>query len=206
MSKRRVLIVGGVAGGATAAARIRRLDEQAKVVVFERGPYVSYANCGLPYYVGGEIGRKEDLLLQSPASLWDRFRIEVRVQTEVVAIDRKARVVTARELSTGREIREAYDALLLATGAVPVRPPIPGLERPGHFFVRTVPDVEAIRDWIDRRSCRRAVVVGGGYIGLEMAEQLQRRGLAVALVEALPQVLGSLDGEMAGWLHRELRG
>ncbi|MEJ5237355.1 MAG: FAD-dependent oxidoreductase [Limisphaera sp.] len=205
MSARRILIVGGVAGGASAAARLRRLDESAQIVVFERGPHVSFANCGLPYFVGGEIARRDDLLLHTPDSLWQRFRLEVRVKTEVVAIDRQARTVTARDLTTGRQSVEPYDALILAPGSVPLRPPLPGLDRPGHFFVRNVPDVEQIRHWISTRSCQRAVVVGGGYIGLEMAEQLHRCGLAVAVVEALPQVMAPLDPEMAGWLHRELR-
>lgn len=204
MSPRTVVIVGGVAGGASAAARIRRLDERIRIVMFERGPHVSFANCGLPYFVGGEIPRREDLLLHTPTGLWARFRIEVHVQTEVVAIDRQGRTVTARDLKTGRESLQPYDALLLATGASPVRPPLPGLDRPGHFFVRNVPDVENIRQWIESGTCRRAVVVGGGYIGLEMTEQLHRRGLPVALVEALPQVMAPLDPEMAGWLHREL--
>jgi NADPH-dependent 2,4-dienoyl-CoA reductase/sulfur reductase-like enzyme/rhodanese-related sulfurtransferase len=205
MKSRRIVIVGGVAGGASAAARIRRLDEHARIVVFERGPHVSFANCGLPYYVGGEIAQREELLLHTPQSLWDRFRIEVRVRTEVMAIDRSAQTVRVRDLTTGEEGSEGYDALILAPGAVPVRPPLPGLDRPGHFFVRNVPDVEAIRGWIEEHRARRAVVVGGGYIGLEMTEQLHRRGLEVALVEALPQVMAPLDPEMAGWLHRELR-
>jgi len=205
MSKRRILIVGGVAGGASAAARLRRLDESAHIVLFERGPHVSFANCGLPYFVGGEIPQRDSLLLHTPASLSERFCLDVRVHTEVVAIDRSTRTVTARDLTTGRIYLEAYDALLLATGAVPIRPPLPGLERPGHFFVRNVPDVEQIVQWISSHSCRRAVVVGGGYIGLEMVEQLRRRSLEVSLVEALPQVLAPLDPEMAGWLHRELR-
>ncbi|MGA4644510.1 FAD-dependent oxidoreductase [Limisphaera sp. 4302-co] len=205
MSARRILIVGGVAGGASAAARIRRLDERARIVMFERGPYVSFANCGLPYYVGGEISRREDLLLHTPESLWDRFRIEARVRTEVVEVDRSARTVRVRDLAAGTESLEPYDALLLAPGSVPVRPPLPGWERPGHFVVRNVPDVDEIRSWIGAHAARRAVVVGGGYIGLEMTEQLHLRGLEVSLVEALPQVMAPLDPEMAGWLHRELR-
>lgn len=205
MSAKRLVIVGGVAGGASAAARARRLSEEAEIIVFERGPDVSFANCGLPYHVGGEIPNRADLLLQTPQSLRARFNLDVRVRTEVVAIDRAARQVKVRDLADGREYEQAYDALILATGASPLLPPIPGIDRPGHFAVRNVPDVDSILGWIQTRPARRAVVVGGGYIGLEMAEQLHRRGLSVALVEALPQVMAPLDPEMAAWLHQELR-
>ncbi len=205
MTPFRFLIVGGVAGGASAAARARRLSETAEILVFERGPYVSFANCGLPYHVGGEIPEREELLLQTPSSLRQRFNLDVRVETEVVAIDRASRRLRAREVRTGREYEEAYDALLLAPGATPIRPSIPGIERPGHFTVRDVPDADRIRSWIRERAARRAVVVGGGYIGLEMAEQLAHLGLEVTLVEAQAQVMSPLDPEMAAWLHRELR-
>lgn len=205
MSAKRLVIVGGVAGGASAAARARRLSEEAEIIVFERGPDVSFANCGLPYHVGGEIPTRADLLVQTPQSLRARFNLDVRVRTEVIAIDRAARKVKVRDLADGREYEQAYDALILATGASPLLPPIPGIDRPGHFAVRNVPDVDSILGWIQTRPARRAVVVGGGYIGLEMAEQLHRRGLSVALVEALPQVMAPLDPEMAAWLHQELR-
>jgi NADPH-dependent 2,4-dienoyl-CoA reductase/sulfur reductase-like enzyme/rhodanese-related sulfurtransferase len=206
MHSRRLVVVGGVAGGASAAARARRLCEQCEIIVFERGPHVSFANCGLPYFVGGEIAQPDDLLLQTPQTLHSRFNLDVRVQTEVVGINRATREVQARELSTGREYVEPYDDLILSTGATPLLPPIPGIARPGHFTVRNIPDVERIMAWIkDCRACR-AVVVGGGYIGLEMAEQLVRRGgLCVSLVEALPQVMAPLDPEMAAWLHLELK-
>lgn len=206
MSAQRLIIVGGVAGGASAAARARRLSEDASIIVFERGPHVSFANCGLPYFIGGEITSRDALLLQTPQSLKARFNLDVRVQTEVIAIDRARRCVRARDLETNREIEEFYDALVLATGAAPVRPAIPGLDRPGHFAVRNVPDVEAIDAWLKEDPTRtQAVVVGGGYIGLEMAEQLKHRSLTVTLVEALPQVLAPLDPEMAAWVHQELR-
>jgi len=205
MNPKRLLIVGGVAGGASAAARARRLDERAEIIVFERGPHVSFANCGLPYFVGGEISDKSSLLVQTPAGLRSRFNLDVRCHHEVLAIDRAARVVTVRDLVAGRDYTETYDALLLSPGAAPLRPPIPGLERPGHFTLRNVPDLERIVAWLEDLPNGRAVVVGGGYIGLEMAEQLRRRGLAVTLVEALPQVLTALDPEMAAWLHQELR-
>ncbi len=205
MNPFRLVVVGGVAGGASAAARARRLAEEASIVVLERGPHVSFANCGLPYHVGGEIAAREALLVQTPESLRARFNLDVRVRHEALAIDRARRCVRVRDHTAGREYEEPYDALILATGAVPVRPPLPGLDRPGHFHVRTIPDTEAILAWMQARPVRRAVVVGGGYIGLEMAEQLHRRGLAVTLVEALPQVMAPLDPEMAAWLHAELR-
>ncbi len=205
MDAKRIVIVGGVAGGASAAARARRLCEGSEIIVFERGPHVSFANCGLPYFVGGEIVEQDSLLLQTPATLRARFNLDVRVCTEVLSIDRIARIVNVRDLRTGREYVQGYDALLLSTGASPLRPPIPGIERAGHFTVRNIPDVEKIMAWIrDCNSCR-AVIVGGGYIGLEMAEQLKHRGLRVTVVEALPQVMAPLDPEMAAWLHAELK-
>ena len=206
MKPKRFIIVGGVAGGASAAARARRLCEQCDITVFERGPHASFANCGLPYFVGGEIVEPDGLLVQTPASLRARFNLDVRVNTEVMGIDRTARLVTVRERNSGREYEQPYDALILSTGAAPLLPPIPGIERDGHFTVRNVPDVERIKAWI--KACRacRAVVVGGGFIGLEMAEQLVRHGgLSVTVVQSLPQVMAPLDPEMAAWLHLELR-
>jgi NADPH-dependent 2,4-dienoyl-CoA reductase/sulfur reductase-like enzyme/rhodanese-related sulfurtransferase len=201
----RIIIVGGVAAGASAAARARRLSEDAEILVIERGPHVSFANCGLPYFVGGEIEEEGELILRTPESLRDSLNLEVRVLTEVVAIDHARQEVEVRDLAAGRVSRERYDALVLATGAAPLKPPIPGIDRPGHFTLRTVPDSAALLDWIERHEARRAVIVGGGYIGLEMAEQLRHRGLSVAVAEALPQVMAPLDPEMAAWLHQELR-
>ncbi len=201
----RLVIVGGVAGGASAAARARRLSETAEITLVERGPHVSFANCGMPYFIGGEIRDEERLLVQTPESLHARFRLDVRVRTEVVRIDREARTLLARDLETGEAVRLPYDALVLATGAAPLKPPIPGIDRPGHFTLRNIPDMEAIAAWVRDGEARRAVVVGGGYIGLEMAEQLRHRGLQVAVAEALPQVMAPLDPEMAAWLHTELR-
>lgn len=200
----RLVVVGGVAGGASAAARARRLCEHCEIVVLERGPHVSFANCGLPYFVGGEIAEPDSLLLQTPTSLRDRFNLDVRVHSEVLAIDRNRREVRVRDLAGGREYALAFDSLILSTGAAPLRPPIPGIDREGHFTVRNIPDVDRIQAWIRARSARRAVVVGGGYIGLEMAEQLRRRNLEVTVVEAAPQVMAPLDPEMAAWLHAEL--
>jgi len=202
---KRLLIVGGVAGGASAAARARRLCEKCEIIIFERGPHVSFANCGLPYFVGGEIAEQDSLLVQTPESLKARFNLDVRTKTEVIRIDRAARSIRARDLETGREYDEVYDALILSTGASPLRPPIPGIDRPNHFVVRSIPDVEKIMAWSkDCQRCR-AVVVGGGYIGLEMAEQLRHRGFDVTVVESSPQVMTPFDPEMAAWLHAELR-
>jgi len=203
---RRLIIVGGVAGGASAAARARRLCEACEIKIFERGPHVSFANCGLPYFVGGEVAQSDALLVQKPESLRARFNLDVRTLTEVIAIDRAPRQVRVRELETGRESTESYDALILSTGAGPLKPPIPGIEREGHFTVRNIPDVQRIMDWMSNCKACRAVIIGGGYIGLEMAEQLVRHGgLSVTVVEALPQVMAPLDPEMAAWLHAELR-
>ncbi|MEX2490564.1 MAG: FAD-dependent oxidoreductase [Nitrospirales bacterium] len=206
MKPQRLVIVGGVAGGASAAARARRLCEECEITVFERGPHASFANCGLPYFVGGEIVEPDDLLVQTPASLRARFNLDVRVNSEVTSIDRAARLVKVRERNSGREYEQPYDALILSMGATPLLPPIPGIERQGHFTVRNIPDVERITAWIKECRACRAVVVGGGYIGLEMAEQLVRHGgLSVTVVEALPQVMAPLDPEMAAWLHLELQ-
>ena len=206
MNPKRLVIIGGVAGGASAAARARRLSEECEIILLERGPHVSFANCGLPYFVGGEIANEDDLLLQTPKSLHSRFNIDVRVQSEVVSIDREAKVVNVRELASGRDYALPYDALVISTGAAPLSPPIPGIQREGHFVVRNVPDVVRIKSWISENEDTRAVVVGGGYIGLEMAEQLVRHGgVSVSLVEALPQVMAPLDPEMAAWLHLELQ-
>jgi NADPH-dependent 2,4-dienoyl-CoA reductase/sulfur reductase-like enzyme len=202
-SPKTIVIVGGVAGGASAAARARRLCEDCEIIIFERGPHVSFANCGLPYFVGGEIAEQDSLLVQTPDSLKARFNLDVRINTEVIRIDRANQRIQVRESETGRKYEEAYDALVLSTGASPLRPPIPGFERPNHFVVRNIPDVERIMAWSkDCQRCR-AVVVGGGYIGLEMAEQLRHRGFDVTVVEASPQVMTPFDPEMAAWLQAE---
>lgn len=205
MSTEKVVIVGGVAGGASCAARARRLSEDAEIVVLERGPFVSFANCGLPYHIGGDIKDRSKLVLQTPEKLKTNFNLDVRTLHEVKAIDRGAKCVRVKNLETGEEYEESYEALVLAPGAAPLRPPIPGIEKPGHFTLRTIPDMDAIKSWIEERKASRAVVVGGGYIGLEMAEQLRERGLAVTLVEMLPQVMGPLDPEMAALLHQEMQ-
>lgn len=199
---RKVLIIGGVAGGATCAARLRRLDEHAEIVVLERGPYVSFANCGLPYYVGDVIREETKLFQASPELFRQRFRIEVRTQHEALSIDREKREVTIRDLVSGTEYREPYDALVLSPGASPVVPPLEGIGLPGIFTVRTVPDSTQIREWIERHNAKRAVVIGGGFIGLEMVENLAHRGLAVTLIEAADQLLPPLDPEMAEFVRQ----
>jgi NADPH-dependent 2,4-dienoyl-CoA reductase/sulfur reductase-like enzyme/rhodanese-related sulfurtransferase len=204
MSKKRILIVGGVAGGASCAARARRLDETAEIVIFERGPYVSFANCGLPYYVGDVIQDEKKLLLSSPEQFRERFNIDVRVENEVVAIDRAAGEVEVKRLATGQLYRERYDALVLAPGAAPIRPPLPGIELPGVFVLRTVPDSRAIRQWITARRAKSAVVVGAGFIGLEAAENLVRLGMKVTIIEMLDQVMPPLDPEMAEFVYQHL--
>jgi len=203
-SSPRIVIVGGVAGGASAAARARRLSEAASIVLFERGPYVSFANCGLPYHIGGVIADRERLLIQTPESLYARFDIDAQVNTEVVSIDPIAKVVVARNLKTMKETREPYDELVLSPGAEAIRPGIPGAEDPRIFTLRNMGDMDAILGRVSRHGVARALVVGAGYIGLELAEQLHHRGLSVALVERLPHVLGVADAEMAFPIHEEL--
>jgi NADPH-dependent 2,4-dienoyl-CoA reductase/sulfur reductase-like enzyme/rhodanese-related sulfurtransferase len=203
-SSPRIVIVGGVAGGASAAARARRLSEAASIVLFEHGPYVSFANCGLPYHIGGVIADRERLLIQTPESLYARFDIDARVNTEVVSIDPIAKVVVARNLKTMKETREPYDELVLSPGAEAIRPGIPGAEDPRIFTLRNMGDMDAILGRVSRHGVARALVVGAGYIGLELAEQLHHRGLSVALVERLPHVLGVADAEMAFPIHEEL--
>lgn len=203
MSKK-LVIVGGVAGGATAAARARRLDEDVEIVVFERGPDVAFANCGLPYHIGGAIAKRGALLVQTKAGLQARFNLDIRTRHEVLSIDRDARTVRVRELETGREYEESYDYLLLSPGATPVRPPIPGLEHPRIRTLRNLVDTDRIKKIVETEA-DSAVVIGGGFIGLEMAENLRRRGLQVSLVELLPQVMPQLDPEIAEPLHTELR-
>ncbi|MEI7959113.1 MAG: FAD-dependent oxidoreductase [Verrucomicrobiota bacterium] len=200
----KIIIIGGVAGGASCAARCRRLDENAEILVLDRGPYVSFANCGLPYYVGGVIKDEAKLLLASEALFRDRFNIEVRTRHEAVAIDRAGREIEVRELATGRVYRESYDALVLSPGAAAVRPPLPGIDTAGIFVLRSIPDSREIRAWIETKSAKSAVIVGGGFIGLEMAENLAHRGLSVKVLEMLNQVMPPLDPEMALPVQRHM--
>lgn len=202
--RKRILVVGGVAGGASCAARARRLDKNAEIIVFDRGPYVSFANCGLPYYVGNIIQDERKLLLVTPELFRQRFGIEVRVENEVFAIDREKRRVQVKELGTGRNYEETYDALVLSPGAAPIRPPLPGVDLPGIFTLRTIPDSRQIREWLQTRQARRAVVIGGGFIGLEMAENLAHQGLDITIVEMANQFMPPLDPEMAELVRRRL--
>jgi NADPH-dependent 2,4-dienoyl-CoA reductase/sulfur reductase-like enzyme/rhodanese-related sulfurtransferase len=199
----KIVIVGGVAGGASAAARARRLSEDARIVLFERGPDVSFANCGLPYYVGGEIAERDKLLVTTPDRLRSRFGLDVRTGTSVESIDRKAKTVRARDLASGREYDEPYDKLILAPGAAPLRPPIPGIDLPGVFTLRNLQDVDRIKRWVDQ-GIGKAVVVGAGFIGLELAENLVRRGVATTVVELQDQVLPPFDREMTTPLAKHL--
>ncbi len=198
-------IIGGVAGGATTAARLRRNNEQAEIIVFERGSYISYANCGLPYYIGDVIPERDRLFVQTPESFKAALNIDVRVSHEAIAIDREKKHVLVRDLTTGKEYPESYDKLVLSPGAEPVKPPIPGIDMPGIFTLRNVPDTDSIKDFIEKRKPRRAVIIGAGFIGLEMAENLHRRGIFVTIVEALDQVMSILDYEMAAEVHQHLK-
>lgn len=201
---RKVCIVGGVAGGASCATRLRRLDEEAEILLFERGDYVSFANCGLPYHISGVIPKRKGLLVATPQLLKQRFRIDLRIGHEVVRIHRDRKEIEVKELSTGRTYREKYDALVLSPGAEPLKPPFPGADLPGVFTLRTIPDMDAIIRWIDERKAQQAVVIGGGYIGLEMAENLRHRGLDVSIVEQMKQVMATLDYEMAALVQAHL--
>ncbi|PJA33349.1 MAG: pyridine nucleotide-disulfide oxidoreductase, partial [Zetaproteobacteria bacterium CG_4_9_14_3_um_filter_53_7] len=201
----KIIIVGGVAGGATAAARIRRNDETAEVVMIERGQYISFANCGLPYHISGIIEEREQLLVTSEAAFKQRYRVDVRSRTEAIAIDRKAKVVRLRDLATNDEYDESYDKLLLSPGAEPVRPKLPGIDSPRVFGLRNIPDLDRIMDHLRQHNPRRAVVIGGGFIGIEVAENLHDKGIFTTMVEAADQILTPLDYEMAAIVHSHMR-
>lgn len=201
----KIIIVGGVAGGASAAARLRRLDEHAEIILFERGEYISFANCGLPYYIGGKITQKEALTLQTPKSFHARFRVDVRVRHEVIGIDRQGKTVLVKNHATGEEYRETYSKLILSPGAEPIKPPIPGTDLAQVFTLRNIPDTYRIKEFIETRKPKSAAVVGGGYIGIEMAENLHEEGLKVTVIEALKQVIAPLDYDMACDVHNHLR-
>ena len=197
------IIIGGVAGGATAAARLRRVDEKSDILLFEKGKYISYANCGLPYYIGGVIAEREKLLVQTPTSFGQRFRVDVRVENEVIAIHPKDKTITVRT-ADGREYEETYDKLLLSPGATPVRPPLEGIDSEGIFTLRNVEDTDHIKSYLTENSVKRAVVVGAGFIGLEMAENLHHAGVAVSVVEMGNQVMAPIDFSMAAPVHQHL--
>jgi NADPH-dependent 2,4-dienoyl-CoA reductase/sulfur reductase-like enzyme/rhodanese-related sulfurtransferase len=199
----KLLIVGGVAGGASAAARARRLSEDADIILFERGPDVSFANCGLPYYLGGEISERDKLLVVTPERLRTRFKLDVRVRTSVEAIDRAAKKVRVRDLASGREYEESYDKLILAPGAAPIRPPLPGIDLPGVFTLRNLQDMDRIKGMMDQ-GVQQAVVIGAGFIGLELVENFVRRGITTTVVELQDQVLPPFDKEMTTPLAEHL--
>ena len=198
------IVIGGVAGGATVAARLRRMDEQAEIILLERGAYVSYANCGLPYYIGGEISERDHLFVQTVKGFQDRFAIDIRVRQEAVEILRDQKVVRIKNLETGAEYTESYDKLVLSPGAAPIRPNLEGINLPNIFTLRNVPDTDAIKNYITANRPRRAVVVGGGFIGLEMAENLHRQGLEVHVVEMGRQVMAPIDYSMASIVHHHM--
>ncbi|TCJ96010.1 UNVERIFIED_ORG: CoA-disulfide reductase [Anoxybacillus amylolyticus] len=203
---RKIVIVGGVAGGATAAARLRRLSEEDHIVLFERGEYISFANCGLPYYIGGVIEERSKLLVQTAEVMSKRFCLDIRPLNEVTAIHRDRKTVSVRNVKTGEEYEETYDILILSPGAKPIVPPIPGIEEAEALFtLRTVPDTDRIKAYIDEQKPRRAVVIGGGFIGLEMAENLIHRGIHVTLIERANQVMAPIDYEMAAIVHDHMR-
>ena len=199
----KIVIIGGVAGGATTAARIRRVDETAEIVLLEKGKYISYANCGLPYYIGGVIEEREKLFVQTPETFSTRFRVDVRTENEVIFIDRKRKTITVRQ-SSEDTYEESYDKLLISTGASPVRPPLPGIDLNGIFTLRNVVDTDKIKEYINSHSPRKAVVIGAGFIGLEMAENLHAQGAKVSIVEMINQVMAPIDFSMASLVHQHL--
>ncbi len=201
---KKTVIIGGVAGGASCAARLRRLDETAQIIIIERGDYISYANCGLPYHVGGVIPSRDALLVQTPEAMKKKFNIDVRVRNEVVSIDREKKLVSVKRLESGEIYEESYDTLVIATGSSPLRPPIPGIQSDRIQTLWTVNDTDRIRLAVMQQHAKTAAVIGGGFIGLEMAENLRHAGLAVSLIEAADQVMASLDPEMAAMLHANI--
>ncbi len=205
MDKQRIIIVGGVAGGASAAARLRRLSESATIIMFERGEYISFANCGLPYYIGGEITQKSALTLQTPKSFNARFNVDVRTFSEVLSIDRQAKTVTVKNHKTGESYTEGYDKLVLSMGAEPIKPPIDGINSSRVFTLRNIPDTYKIKEYIESFNPKTATVVGGGYIGVEMAENLHTAGVEVTIVEMQDQLIAPLDLDMACDVHKHIQ-
>ncbi len=195
MSKK-VIIVGGVAGGASTAARLRRLDEAATIIMFEKGEYISFANCGLPYYIGGTITERNQLLVQTVEGMTNRFRIDIRPLSEVIKIDKENKIVTVKSHQTGEMYEESYDVLVLSPGAQPLKPNIPGINECSQLFtLRNIADTDQIKAYVDNQNSKHAVIIGGGFIGLEMAENLRERNIEVTVVEASNQVMAPLDFE-----------
>lgn len=200
----KILIVGGVAGGASTAARLRRIDESTEIIMFEKGDYISFANCGLPYYIGETIEERDSLLLQTPEAMKARFNIDVRVKNEVLKIDKDKKEVEVKDHGTGKTYTESYDYLVLSPGSSPLTPPIPGINSPNIFTLWNIPDTDKIKDYVDNKKPKRAAVIGGGFIGIEMAENLHDRGLDVSIIEMADQVMAPLDFEMAQMVHQHL--
>src|SRR5690625_5127054 len=204
MSKK-IVIIGGVAGGATAAARLRRLDETAEIILIERGEHISFANCGLPYYIGEVIEERGKLLVQTVEGMSKRFNLDIRNLSEVTEINRQDKKVIITDLNSGKSYEESYDVLILSPGARPIVPPISGIKTAKNLFtLRNIPDTDAIKAFVDNELPKRATIVGGGFIGLEMAENLAERGIDVTVVEMANQVMAPLDIEMAGIVHQHL--
>lgn len=202
---KKVLIIGGVAGGASAAARLRRLDESAEIIMFERGEYISYANCGLPYHVGDVIKSRNALILQTPETMGTKYNVDVRIKQEVTAINRSEKTVTVKKVDTGEEYQESYDTLVISTGSSPINPPIPGIDAMRIMTLWSVPDMDRIKTFIAKTEAKTAVIVGGGFIGLEMAENLSHAGVKVTLVEMLDQVMAQVDYEWPSLYTKTLR-
>ncbi len=201
----KVLIVGGVAGGASAAARLRRNDEHAQIILFERGEYISFANCGLPYYIGEVISEKSKLTLQTPESFNERFRVDVRIGNEVISIDRQSKKVTVKKAEDGSIYEESYDKLILSPGAEPIRPALPGFDGKKVFTLRNIPDTYAIKEFCDKNAPKSAVIIGGGYIGIETAENLHKLGIKITIVELTNHIIPPVDYDTAAQLHNHLR-
>ncbi len=201
----KVIIVGGVAGGASAAARLRRMDEQAEIIMLERGPYISFANCGLPYYIGGTIAERDALLVQTPEGMNARFNVDVRVENEALSIDRERKVVQIKDIKNNRVYEEHYDKLILSPGSTPLKPPIPGIDSPNIFSLWNIPDVDRIKSYVDHVKPKTVAVIGGGFIGLEMAENLHDLGMEVSVVEMADQVMAPIDFEMAQIVHKHMK-
>ncbi len=201
--RKKVLIVGGVAGGASAAARLRRLDEYAEIILFERGEHISFANCGLPYYIGDKIRNRNRLLVQTPKAMKTRFNIDVRTNSEVLGVDTASRKIIVRSMDEGT-YEESYDALILSPGAKAIRPPIPGIDSNRILTLRNIADTDAIKALVDQKETERAVVIGGGFIGVEMAENLAEKGIQVSIAEAAPHILAAFDSDMVGIIEKEL--
>lgn len=201
---KKVLIVGGVAGGASAAARLRRLDENAEIIMFERDEYISFANCGLPYYIGESIQERSKLLVQTPEAMKQRFNIDVRIRSEVTAVNGGKKTVTVHSRDHGT-YEESYDYLILSPGAKPIKPPIPGIDHAKIFTLRNIPDTDRIKTYIDQQDVHKAIIIGGGFIGIEMAENLVHRGIQVTIVEAAPHILAPFDSDMVTYAEKELQ-